>query len=273
MGEALAEPLSLILLLYRREAQKQEDPHPNPWPSSTDIATLREPVIPTCDQTGVICCICTHLSKCLIFPKDCSSQKSFPALIWERWWAGLAEQGFQILSAALQSSYWYFQCLVEHPWFRSCTRPDCRPQGQCRHINFQPMQWLKGWLRPWWISWMPGFSSFSDAPWSFHVSLTLFPQRVRRKGDSLWVADQMLALVSKSYQCFPFSGFPICKHGTCSSGHLTVMEHSHSHKQGPWICRLNILMLPLNSYVNLGSSLHPNRLNNIISLSLSLCPM
>lgn len=166
----------------------------------------------------------------------------------------LVQQGFQkILSYFLAKQLLVF---AEHPRSRSCTRPDCSPQGQREHVSVQPMQWLKGWLCPWWISPVPGFSSLSHAPWLFQDSLTLASREWGGKGRiSESLISQTLVLASKSYQGFRCKAC-ICKHGPHSYGGLRVEGCFHSYRLGSWIWRVQVLVLPHISYAYLGNLFH-----------------
>lgn len=169
--EALAESSRLIFLFCRGENWGLERGSPSSHLSSR---TLREPGMAPCAQMGVFGCKCTLFSKSPI-PTGPLACKELPSLACEKRWAEWSFQG--ILNAAWQSSYWYFQRLVEHPRSKSCTRPDCSPQGQCGHINFQPMQWLEGWSCPWWSSRVPGFSSLFQMPLGHFMAHWLCPPR------------------------------------------------------------------------------------------------
>lgn len=177
IGEALADSSSLIFLFCRGEnwglKRGSSSSHPR-------IRTLRKQPTASCTQMGDFCCKCMPFSKSPILTRLFSCKVSL-LLFVRSGGPALAEQFFQgILNGTQQSSYWYFQCLIEHPWSKSCMRPGCNLQGPCGHINFQPTQWLKvlGGLACAWLS------SLFQMPLSHFMAHWLCPPKGEEGGES-----------------------------------------------------------------------------------------
>lgn len=131
-GESLAKSSSLIFLFFKggNRGSESRSPtsqllHPNPQKPHA--------------QTGVFCCICpsfskSHVSSGLFIWKELLFSPLWEVLIWP-WLSGAFGESSYFLAKQLL-------IFVEHPRSRSCSRPDCCPQGQRGHINVQPMQWL-----------------------------------------------------------------------------------------------------------------------------------
>lgn len=93
------------------------------------------------------------------------------------------------------------------PWrssTASCPRPDSTPQGQCRLINLQPMQWLKCWLCHWWIGFILCVLLFQISHGHFvtHWIFTKCLHQISTKASHVMPPSHRLL---KAEWCFPSS--------------------------------------------------------------------
>ena len=218
IAEALAKSSNFFFLWRKKLRLREKKPH---FHSSAPKTSECQWLV-SCAQMGVFVPLLTLSS--LMFPQDCLSERAFPPLT-ERWvvwpWPSKAfRESLKRLGKTSTDICWV-------PSIQKLHKARQYPPGQGGHINMKPMQWLKGWLHPWWTSCVPSFSSIRCPLISW-----LFPQRregKRRTSESL-TSQTLVLIISKSSQGFHGHG----QHRPYSWGHLKVQGYFHSNL-GSWI--------------------------------------